>query len=77
MCGAQGRWHINFKAAAGEERQLYESRKGWQKKIVFPFVVAARKTFSSIRESLADAKEKNENYSHDSRCKRRGLDAAH
>jgi hypothetical protein len=29
------------------ERQLYKSRSGWQKKIVFPFVVAARKTFLS------------------------------
>jgi hypothetical protein len=42
---------------------------GWQKKIVFPFVVAARKTNVSIRKSFVDAKEKNENYSHESRCK--------
>jgi hypothetical protein len=40
-------------------RQLYKSRSGWQKKIVFPFVVAARKTNVSIRKSFVDAKEKN------------------
>jgi hypothetical protein len=44
MCGARGRWHLIFRQRPGEERQLYESQLGWQKKIVFPFVVAARKT---------------------------------
>ena len=38
--------------------------------------MAARKTILSIRKTFADAKEKNENYSLDSRCKRCTLDAA-
>jgi len=58
MCGTSGRWHLNFKAAARKERQLYESRLGWQNKIVFPFVVAAWKTNSSIRKSFVDAKRR-------------------
>jgi len=51
------------------ERQLYESRKAWQKKIVFPFVVAAKENANQffIRKSFQQAKEKNGNYSHDSR----------
>jgi hypothetical protein len=69
MCGTQGRWHLNFKAVARKARQLYESRLGWQNKIVFPFVVAARKTFLQYGKVSRMQKKKNEDYSHDSRCK--------
>jgi predicted amidohydrolase YtcJ len=58
------------------ERQLYKSQSRWQKKFVFPFVVAARKTISSIRKRFAYAKRKNANYSHDSRSNRCTLDDA-
>src|SRR3954447_8280758 len=44
MCGAQRGLGFNFDGNGPERRQLYKSRSGWQKKIVFPFVVAARKT---------------------------------
>ena len=42
------------------ERQLYESRFAWQKKIVFPFVVAAKENANQffIRKSFQQAKEK-------------------
>ena len=67
---------FKFRGSGRGERQLYKSRWGWQKKIVFPFVVAARKTILSIRKRFVDAKEKNENYSLYSRSKRCALDAA-
>src|SRR4051812_23830901 len=44
MCGAQRGLGFNFDGNCPERRQLYKSRSDWQKKIVFPFVVAARKT---------------------------------
>src|SRR3954464_203792 len=44
MCGAQRGLGFNFDGSGPERRQLYKSRSSWQKKIVFPFVVAPSKT---------------------------------